>query len=279
MMKPSIGMFVVITVIPSLIMAEHTLPAPLLAMATLVGTFLATSSAGMFNHLIDIRYDSIMERTKGRPLPLGSVSPQAAVVVASLLGIASFVVLFTLSSPLAAWIAVGANAFYVLAYTMYLKPRTVQNIVIGGAAGAVGPLIGWAAVTETIGWPAWVLFLVIFFWTPPHFWALAIKYKDDYKKAGIPMLPSVKGVKVTKNNILGYTLLLLPVVASLWYFGAAGNFYLVVSGLLTLRFCQLAYRLWRSRDESLAMGVFYFSLLFILGVFVSLTIDRVMSLY
>ena len=150
---------------------------------------------------------------------------------------------------------------------MYLKRRTVQNIVIGGAAGAVGPLIGWAAVTGELAWPAWVLFAVIFLWTPPHFWALCIKYKDDYAAAKVPMLPSVKGVAVTRRQIFFYTLTLLPAVVSLYFGGEASWFYFVSSGLLTSYFIYLAYKLWVTRDDTKAMPLFSFIHVFICSVY------------
>jgi protoheme IX farnesyltransferase len=279
MTKPTISMFVVVTVIPSLIMAKNSLPDPIVAIVALLGTFLAAGSAGMFNHLVDAKYDKVMDRTKTRPIPAGEAFPGHVKIVATVLGLIGFAMLYRLTTPLAAWIALAANAFYVLIYTMYLKPRTEQNIVIGGAAGSVGPLIGWAAVTGDVALPAWIMFLIVFLWTPPHFWALAIKYKDDYKKAGIPMLPWTKGVWVTKRAILIYTFLLLPAVMSLFFLQAASYLYLAVSGALTLWFFYLSYQLFRSRSEKGAMKVFYFSLVYILGVFASLTIDRILSLY
>jgi len=279
MMKPTISLLVVITVIPSLIMAAEGMPDMGLALLTLVATFLASGSAGMFNHLVDSDIDDLMNRTKSRPIPIGRVSRSFALWFASLLGGMSFVMLYWGANPLAAWVAVAANFFYVVVYTMYLKRRTVQNIVIGGAAGAVGPLIGWAAVTGELAWPAWVLFLVIFLWTPPHFWALAIKYKDDYALAKIPMLPSVKGVPTTRRQIFWYTLTLIPAVASLVIYGQAGWIYGILSIGLTLLFVWLAYKLLASRRDEQAMPLFYYSCFYLFGVFGALTIDRLLYFY
>lgn len=274
MMKPTISLLVVITVIPTLIMAAQGIPDLGLALWTLLGTFLASGSAGMFNHLVDSDIDGFMARTKSRPIPSGQVPRPFAFWLASILGLASFIMLYWGASPLAAWVAMAANAFYVLVYTLYLKRRTVQNIVIGGAAGAVGPLIGWAAVTGQIAWPAWVLFAVIFLWTPPHFWALAIKYKDDYARAKIPMLPSVKGVEVTRRQIFVYTLTLVPPICSLVIWGQAGWIYGVLSISLTLYFAWLAYKLFRSRNDERAMPLFLYSCFYLFGVFGALTFDR-----
>lgn len=279
MTKPSIGMLVVITVIPTLLMAEGAVPQFSVAFAALVGTFLASASAGMFNHLVDSDIDSAMERTRKRPLPSGSVSSPMAFAIATLLGVVSFIMLWTMTTPLAAWISLAANAFYVLVYTMYLKRRTTQNIVIGGAAGSVGPLIGWAAVTGTIGWPAWALFALVFLWTPPHFWALAIRYSEDYKRANVPMLPSVKGDATTRFQIFVYTATLIPVVAWLWISGETGWIFGLAAGFFSLRFAWMAFNMYRRRTNELAMPIFYYSLLYIFGVFGFLTLDRVVAIF
>ena len=278
MTKPTIGLLVVVTVLPTLVMALGTVPAPAIALAAVIGTFLASASAAVFNHVVDCDIDSVMTRTRSRPLPAGRVPKSSAIIFGTVLGLVSFGLLYWLTNPLAAWIAVGANAFYVVGYTMFLKRRTVQNIVIGGAAGAVGPLIGWAAATGTIGWPAWALFLVIFLWTPPHFWSLAIKYKDDYTRAGIPMLPSVQGEAVTRRMILAYTLTLVPAILSLTIFGAAGWVFAGAAGAATAYFLYLAWRLYRSNDSKLAMPVFHYSCLYLFAVFGALALDRLLPL-
>ena len=272
-------MLVVITCVPTLFMAGTNLPSLQLIAITLIGTFLASGSASIFNHLVDSDIDQQMKRTRQRPIPAGKVSLPRAAGFGATLGVLSFVLLYKFATPLAAWIALAANAFYVLVYTMFLKRRTVQNIVIGGAAGAVGPLIGWAAITGTVGWPAWVLFLIIFLWTPPHFWALAIKYKDDYAKVGVPMLPSVKGVEVTRLQIFLYTLTLIPAVASLFWFGAAGWTYFSLSMILTLYFVWLAFKLYSTRENQRCMPLFYYSCFYLFGVFGALTLDKLLELF
>jgi protoheme IX farnesyltransferase len=277
--KPTITLLVVVTVLPGILLASSgSLPKMTLIICSLVGTWLASSSAAVFNHLVDADIDRNMLRTKRRPVASGRVHNLNAMIFGATLGVASFLVLSMGASLLAAGLAVIANAFYVLFYTMYLKRRTVQNIVIGGAAGAVGPLIGWASVEPTIGWPAIILFLIIFLWTPPHFWALAIKYKDDYAAAGIPMMPVVKGDQETRRQILLYTLSLLPVVASLTLLGDAGWVYLVGAMAFTIYFAWMAWKLFKTADNKLAMPLFHYSCLYLFGVFGALIIDRLISL-
>ena len=276
MTKPTISLLVVATVVPSMFMAaEGGLPSLAKLVWTLLGTFLASGSAGMFNHLVDSDIDAHMQRTMARPIPAGQVSRPIAAGLATSLGIMSFVLLYFQASPLAAYTALFANFFYVVVYTMYLKRRTVQNIVIGGAAGAVGPLIGWSAMTNEFSWSAWALFAVIFLWTPPHFWALAIKYRDDYAKAKIPMLPSVRGLPETRRQILLYSISLLIPVLSLSVGGAAGWVYTVSCSLLTLYFIWLAFRLWSRKLESDAMPLFIYSCFYLFGIFGCLAVDQI----
>lgn len=276
--KPTITLLVVVTVLPGILLAvDGELPKMSLIVFSLVGTWLASSSAAVFNHLVDAEIDRHMVRTRRRPVASGRVPNTSAMIFGAVLGVMSFLVLALGASLVAAVIAVLANAFYVLFYTMYLKRRTEQNIVIGGAAGAVGPLIGWASVDSTIGWPALVLFLIIFLWTPPHFWALALKYKDDYAAAGIPMMPVVRGEESTRRQILLYTLTLFPVVGSLTWFGAAGLVYLLGAGIFTAYFAFMAWKLFRSRDDKFAMPLFHYSCLYLFGVFGALIVDRLLS--
>ena len=172
LVKPTIGFLVVVTALPCLYMTSAGLPGFDVVFAAVIGTLLASFSAGAFNQIADKDIDSLMDRTRRRPLPSGKIPKHIAIVFASALGITSFYTLYFFTTPLAAWIAMFGIFFYVVIYTMYLKTRTTQNIVIGGAAGSVGPLIGWAAASGTIEWPAWVLFGIMFFWTPPHFLSL-----------------------------------------------------------------------------------------------------------
>lgn len=278
-------MLVVVTAVPALMMPAAAglhvdeLTA-LTVVATLFGTWLASASASVFNHLLDHDVDMNMGRTRSRPLPSGRISNRKAFWFATVLAIASWLVLNFMASPVSAWTAVAANVFYVLVYTAFLKRRTVQNIVIGGAAGAVGPLIGWSALTNDLSfgaaWPAWVLFSVIFLWTPPHFWALAIKYKADYAAAQIPMMPVVRGDAVTRWQMLLYTLSLVPVIAALYVGEAAGLVYLIPSMILTLIFVRYAWKLWSTGDNSRAMPLFHYSCFYLFGIFGSLAVDRLL---
>jgi protoheme IX farnesyltransferase len=261
-----------------MLLAANGLPDALVAAATLLGTFLASSSAAVFNHLLDSDLDTIMNRTRGRPVPSGQVSPGGAFVFGSILAVMSLVMLYVMTTPLAAAVAFAANAFYVLIYTLCLKRYTVQNIVIGGAAGAAGPLIGWAAVTGSLSWEAWMLFAVIFLWTPPHFWALALKYKTDYAAAKIPMLPVIKGDETTRKQIFLYTLTLFPPITALYAFGAAGLLYLVVGLAATFYFSWKAWTLLRDHSNTNAMPLFYYSCLYLFVIFGSLTLDKLFSL-
>lgn len=275
--KPTISLLVVVTAVPTLLLAAQGVPKVAVAMTALFGTYLASASASVFNHLLDSDLDAVMNRTRGRPMPTGQVPPAFAFALGCLLGIVSLFVLYY-ASPLAAVVGLCANVFYVLIYTLCLKRHTDQNIVIGGAAGAVGPLIGWAAVTGHIGWPAWVLFAIIFLWTPPHFWALALKYKRDYAAAGVPMMPVTRGDESTRKQMFLYTLTLLPAVWALYQFGAAGLIYLVLSFTATAYFCWLAWKLYRTRDNTKAMPLFHYSCLYLFAVFGALTLDRIVWL-
>ncbi|MBQ47751.1 MAG: protoheme IX farnesyltransferase [Zetaproteobacteria bacterium] len=274
MTKPTISLLVVLTVVPSLFISSQGYPSLLVTFVTLFGTYWASSSAAMFNHLVDSDIDASMVRTSGRPIPAGEVNSKQAFVLALLLGIFSFSILYYYTTPLAAYISLGANFFYVVVYTMYLKRRTDQNIVIGGAAGAVGPLIGSAAVSGTISLDAWMLFTIIFLWTPPHFWSLAIKYKDDYANVGVPMLPSVRGVKSARIHILLYSLSLLLPIIGLCIYGQVGWIYSVTSIAATLYFIYLSWVLYDSQSEERVMPVFYFSLVYVFLVFIALTFDQ-----
>src|SRR5205809_3069973 len=206
--KPRIIELLLVTTLPTMIVARRGLPSGWLVLSTLVGGSLAAGGANAINMYADRDIDRLMERTRNRPLVTGVITTRAALTFAVALEVVAFVELWTLVNLLAAALAVSATLFYVFVYTLWLKRTSSNNIVIGGAAGAVPVLVGWAAVTNSLDWAPIVLFAVIFYWTPPHFWALAIKYRDDYARAEVPMLPSVASIKTTATRILGYTLLL-----------------------------------------------------------------------
>ncbi len=227
--KPRIIELLLITTVPSMVLAAGRWPGVWPVLATLIGGSLSAGGANALNNYFDRDIDQIMKRTRSRPLARHEVPPSNALVLGIALGVAGFAWLWATTNLLAATIATAALLFYVFVYTLRLKRTSTQNIVIGGAAGAAPTLVGWAAVTGSLDLPAWVLFLVVFYWTPPHFWALAIRYREDYEKAGVPMLPVVVGVEATTRKMLLYTglmvgisLLLVPVAGMRWiYLGAA----------------------------------------------------------
>jgi len=202
--KPRVIELLLVTAVPPMILADDGLPSLGLILAVVVGGALAAGGANTINCWIERDRDQLMRRTESRPLPQGEIVPSHALVFGIVLNVVAFVLLSAAANLLAAVLTLSATLFYVFVYTLWLKPRTVQNIVIGGAAGAVPVLVGWAAVRDSLAAPAWILFGVVFFWTPAHFWALALKYRDDYAAAGIPMLPVVRGIEETTRQIAAF---------------------------------------------------------------------------
>ncbi len=278
MTKPTISLLVAVTTLPGVLLAADELPKLSLVLIVFFATWLAAASGGALNQFVDADIDKEMKRTSKRPLPKGRVSSTVALLYGLTLGVLGTSILYVYTTPLAAAISILANLFYVLFYTAYLKKRTVQNIVIGGAAGAVGPLIGCAAVSGQLSWSAWLMFWVVFFWTPPHFWALAIKYKDDYARANIPMLPAVKGYASTRRSIFFYTLTLPPLFILMYLDGAYSAVGFALSLTLTFLFVWKAFQLYYSRDNSFAMPVFHYSCLYLLLVFGVIGLDRLFLL-
>lgn len=278
--KPTIALLVLITGATALFMEGSFVSKPWSFVGVLLGLFLTAGSAAALNQYLEREVDAQMTRTaKKRPLTNGSLKPQQALIFAVVIGIvgtALFAVCFNL---LSAALAFGTILFYSFFYTLWLKPRTAQNIVIGGAAGAMGPLIAWAAATNSLSITSWVLFLIIFFWTPPHFWALAYCLKEDYKTVKYPMLPNVKSDSETLKLILIYTLVtvgftvILPVLPHV----SAGLIYLVVAVLLGAVFVWLVERVRRSHETRQAWGVFGFSIVYLLVLFLSLIVDSVFN--
>lgn len=276
--KPTITLLVVITVLPSLLLASPHMPHPLLFLWSLLGTALVSSSAAVFNQFFEEGLDQNMERTRQRSLPSGRISSFAALLFGIILGIIGTGILYFGTTPLAAFVAVFAHFFYVAIYTLWLKRRTPQNIVIGGIAGAVGPLIGWAAVTGTLEWPAWVLFLIITLWTPPHFWALALKYKQDYQNAGIPMYPAVYGDHKTRKAMMLYSASLIPFVLSFVFFNKAGVLYFLVGTYFAVKFAWDSYKIFKSQNNDRVMPFFHFSCTYTFAIFLALSLDRIITL-
>jgi protoheme IX farnesyltransferase len=258
-------------------MAARGLPPPLLTLWTLLGGALAAGSAGAFNCVIDRDVDRLMRRTMARPVAAGRIGPRDAALFAALLQLVSFGVLFLLVNPLAAWLSLAGNVYYVVVYTLWLKRITPLNIVIGGAAGAVPPLVGWAAVTNQIGLPALALFLIVFLWTPPHFWALSLMTETDYARARIPMLPNVHGIERTKREILAYSIVLVVVSLLFCPLHVMGLTYFLISSVLGAIFVVHAVRTLHDATKHWARRLFKYSLLYLALMCLVMVADRVIS--
>src|SRR5689334_13051562 len=275
--KPRIVFLVLLTGVPALLMAARGWPDWKTAFGAIVGTALAAASAAAFNHYFDRDIDSLMARTKRRPLPLGTLQPVHAIVFGFLLGALSLWVLLAFTNRLAALVGMLSIFYYAVFYTVWLKRATPQNIVIGGAAGATAPLIAWAAVTGSIGLPAVLLAAIVFFWTPPHFWALALYRREDYMKAGIPMLPVTHGEEETRRQIMLYTLCLVPITLAPAFIGAAGPVYWIPALLLGGMFAYFAWRLLVTAETARAVRLFRFSIAYLFALFLFLGVDAGLS--
>lgn len=276
--KPRIIELLLVTTVPTMVVAAKGIPGLWLIIATLCGGTLAAGGANAFNMVIDRDIDAIMERTKRRPLVTGVMSPRAATFFALGLEIVSFAVLAIWVNQLSAWLAMSATAFYVFVYTLWLKRRSKQNIVIGGAAGAVPVLIGWSAVTNSLAWTPVLLFLVIFIWTPPHFWALAVRYRDDYEAANVPMMPVVTSLRHTTLEILIYSVVMWALTLLIGPAAHLGWIYAVSATVLGGMFTFYALRLFRharedKADVGEAMRLFHFSITYLTALFVLMAVD------
>jgi protoheme IX farnesyltransferase len=271
--KPRIIELLLVTTLPTMLVARRGVPSIGLMLATLVGGALAAGGANAMNMVLDRDIDSVMHRTRHRPLVTGEVTPRAATVFAVVLEAAAFTELWSLVNLLSAVLALAATAFYLVVYTLWLKRTSTQNIVIGGAAGAVPVLVGWAAVTDRLGWAPLVLFAVIVIWTPPHFWALAIRYREDYAAAHVPMLPVVATLRRTAQQILVYTVLLVAVTVLFAAVGHMGALYLVGALVLGALFIVFALRLRREPTERAAMALFRYSITYLSLLFVAMAGD------
>lgn len=269
--KPRVQTLLLWTTVMTMLVAGH--PSFWLILVTCLGGALSTGSAGAINHYIDRDIDGQMERTANRPIPSGRISPRAALIYGVGLGIASVVVLVVGVNVLAAVLATCGLLGYVFVYTLWLKRRTPQNIVIGGAAGAVPPLVGWAAVTGSLELTAWLLFAIVFMWTPPHFWALSMLIKDDYAASSVPMLPVVRGVKSTATHILVYSILLLITTLIPVATGAFGPVYGFSALLLGGIFIGRAVHLTMDNSRPVALRTYLFSLTYLALLFVMMVVD------
>jgi protoheme IX farnesyltransferase len=276
--KPRIIALLLITTAASMVMAARGVPPLGLLFWTLLAGALAAASAGAFNCVWDADIDRVMKRTQARPIPQGRISRRNATIYAVAAGGISFALFYLLVNPLAAWLSLAGNAYYVIIYTMWLKRITPLNIVIGGAAGAVPPLVGWAAVTHAIGAPALGLFALIFLWTPPHFWSLALMTEMDYGKANIPMLPNVYGRERTKREIVYYSLVLVAASLALYPLHVMGAFYFAAAAVLGGLFVLDAWRTWREQTGTYeARKLFRYSLVYLALMCAVMVIDRIVS--
>jgi protoheme IX farnesyltransferase len=272
--KPRIVELLLVTTVPTMVVAARGLPSPWLVLATLVGGSLAAGGANAINMYVDRDIDAVMRRTANRPLVTGVVSPSSALIFAIILEALAFAELLVAVNLLSAALAVSATLFYVFVYTLWLKRTSAHNIVIGGAAGAVPVLVGWTSVRGSLGLAPFVLFALIFLWTPPHFWALAIKYRDDYAAADVPMLPAVASMTTTTRQITMYTVavwgtsLLFGVVAGM------GPVYWVTAIVLGAVFVRDAVRLYRDRTTATAMRLFGYSITYLTILFGAMALDQ-----
>ncbi len=275
--KPRIIVLLLITTAAAMIMAARGIPPLAVTFWTLLGGALAAGSAGALNCVYDSDIDGLMKRTMSRPIPQGRVTVRNATIYAVILGITAFAMLFFLVNPLAAWLSLAGNVYYVVIYTMWLKRITPLNIVIGGAAGSVPPLVGWAAITHQIGGPALGLFALIFLWTPPHFWSLALMTEIDYHKAKIPMMPNVSGEERTKREIIYYTILLVAASVLLYPLHIMGAVYTAAAVVLGGIFLYDTLRTWKDPGKTWARRTFKFSLLYLALMCLVMVVDRIIA--
>jgi protoheme IX farnesyltransferase len=274
--KPRIIELLLVTTVPSMIVAAQGFPRLSLVLLTLLGGTLSAGGANAINCYVDRDIDEIMPRTRKRPLPMHRVTPRAALAFGITLGIAGFVLLWATVNLLAASLSTAALLFYVFVYTIGMKRSTPQNIVIGGAAGAMPALVGWAAVTGTVELPALALFGIIFYWTPPHFWALAMRYEKDYAKAGVPMMPVVYGREETTRHILLYSLMLFAMCLAFFSVAKMGWVFLGAAVVLNAIFIGWAVKLFRSPTPKSAWGLFRFSIYYLALLFGAMAVDRLL---
>ena len=271
--KPRIIELLLVTTVPSMVLAAEGWPSTLLVFYTLIGGTLAAGGANAINCYVDRDIDQVMGRTRKRPLPMHKVPARSALLFGIGLGVAAFSFLAVTVNTISAVLAICALLFYVFVYTLGMKRTTPQNIVIGGAAGAVPALVGWSAVTGTVDLAALVMFGIIFYWTPPHFWALALKYEKDYAAARVPMMPVVYGVKETTRHVLLYSFLLFAMCLALFSVARLGLFYLGAALVLNGAFIAMAIKLYRKPDAQNAWWLFRLSIYYLALLFAAIAVD------
>ena len=272
--KPRIIELLLVTTVPTMFVAAKGVPSIWLIVATLIGGTLAAGGANALNMVIDRDIDALMDRTKNRPIPSGVISPRNALIFACVLEAIAFLWLWGFTNLLSACLAISATAFYIFIYSLWLKRTSEQNIVIGGAAGAVPVLVGWAAVQNSLAWTPIILFGIIFVWTPPHFWALAIYYKNDYANAKIPMMPVVRTIRRVSFQIFAYTLLLVGLSFLFGQVAGLGAIYLGSAFVLGLGFIWMSISLMTKSTTAKAMKLFHFSIAYMTLLFSAIAVDQ-----
>jgi len=273
--KPRVISLLLLTTLATMYVADPAGPKLSLILWTMLGGYLAAGGAGAINHYVDRDRDANMARTSGRPLVNGRIPPIHGLIFGISLGVIAFFQLWFTVNFLAAALAMAGLLGYVFIYTLWLKPITPQNIVIGGAAGAVPPLVGWAAAAGSLSWEAMWPFLIVFFWTPPHFWALSLMIKDDYVRTGVPMLPVVKGEAETRRQILIYTVFMIGFTVGPYCTGLLGPFYLFSAIVLGAVFFAFSFALWRNPSPALTLKTYLYSLAYLALLFVAMAVDAV----
>lgn len=267
-------MLIVFTAVIGMFLATPGMVPIKLLIATTLGIAFASGAAAAFNCLIEHKIDAIMARTRGRPLPTGQVSHQQTVIFATILGSTGLLILYYFVNPLTMWLTFATFVGYAVIYTVFLKPATPMNIVIGGASGAMPPILGWAAVNNTVSPESLIMFLIIFAWTPPHFWALALYRREEYAKVGMPMLPVTHGERFTLLHILLYTIILVVVSLMPFTLGMSGLVYLVLALILNAIFMAYVIGLYRRYSDDLAKRTFKYSILYLTLIFAALLVDH-----
>lgn len=272
--KPRVTALIVFTAMIGMLMATPGMVPMTVFIAATIGIAFTSGAAAAFNCLIEHKIDARMARTRARPLATGHLSPIETLLFASVLGGAGLSVLYSLVNPLTMWLTLGTFVGYAVIYTVLLKPATPMNIVIGGASGAMPPILGWAAVNNTVSPESLVMFLIIFAWTPPHFWALALYRREEYAKVGMPMLPVTHGERFTLLHILLYTVILVAVASMPYGLGMSGWLYLACASILNLVFLYYTIRLYRHYSDALAKTTFKYSILYLSLIFAALLLDH-----
>src|SRR3954470_6046729 len=276
--KPRVVSLIVFTAVIGMLLAAPTLPPVGLLVAATLGIALVAGAAAAFNCLVEQRIDAAMARTRGRPTVTGTISDAQILLFSGVVGGLGLAILWHAVNPLTMWLTLGTFVGYAIVYTVILKPRTPQNIVIGGASGAMPPLLGWAAVTGDVTFQPLLLFLIIFAWTPPHFWALALYRRNEYARAGVPMLPVTHGEEFTRLQTLLYTLLLTAVTLLPFATAMAGFFYLGAAIVLDAVFLAFAVAIWKRYSDALAKRTFAYSIFYLAALFAALMIDHYLPL-